>query len=110
MFERALQHLAPAASVVLHAMFFAGPADIRSDFAQTVRREARDEVVFHMAIERATQDGKAWGHLEVLAGLDLPKEGLEVLAHDAVKHPKLRRATHVGSRGIGAKIGVKLHG
>ena len=42
--------------------------------------------------------------------VELPEEGLEVLADDAVEHPMLGGATHVGSRGIGAKIGVKLHG
>ena len=42
--------------------------------------------------------------------VELPEEGLEVLADDAVEHPMLGGATHVGSRGVGAKIGVKLHG
>jgi hypothetical protein len=41
-------------------------------------------------------------------------ESLKLALHEqggaAVEHPMLRRATHVGSRGIGAKIGVKLHG
>ena len=46
----------------------------------------------------------------VLTSVELPEEGLEVLADDAVEHPMLGGSTHVGSRGIGAKIGVKLHG
>jgi hypothetical protein len=46
----------------------------------------------------------------VVISVELPEEGLEVLADDAVEHPVLRSAPHVGSRGIGAKIGVKLHG
>ena len=45
-----------------------------------------------------------------VVSVELPEEGLEVLADDAVEHPMLGGATHVGSIGIGAKIGVKLHG
>ncbi len=46
----------------------------------------------------------------VLTWIELPKEGLKVLADDAVEDPMLRRATHVraGSR-IGRSCGVKLH-
>ena len=42
--------------------------------------------------------------------VELPEEGLQVLAHDAVKHPMLRRATHVRSRNrLARSRGVKLH-
>ena len=45
-----------------------------------------------------------------VVSVELPEEGLEVLANDAVEHPVLRSAPHVVSRGIGAKISVKRHG
>ena len=42
--------------------------------------------------------------------VELPEEGLEVLAHDAVKHPVLRGATHVRSRNrLARSRGVKVH-
>ena len=46
----------------------------------------------------------------VLTSVELPEEGLKVLADDAVKHPMLRCATHVrsGSR-LARSRGVKLH-
>ena len=46
----------------------------------------------------------------VLTSVELPEEGLKVLADDAVEHPMLPRATHVrsGSR-LARSLGVKLH-
>ena len=42
--------------------------------------------------------------------VELPEEGLEVLAHDPVKHPVFRGATHVRSRNrLARSRGVKLH-
>jgi hypothetical protein len=45
-----------------------------------------------------------------LTSIELPEEGPQVLADDAVEHPMLRRATHVrsGNR-VGRSRGVKLH-
>jgi hypothetical protein len=46
----------------------------------------------------------------VLTPIELPKEGLKMLANDAVKHPMLRRATHVRSRNRLARgRGARLH-
>ncbi len=46
----------------------------------------------------------------VVTLLELPKEGLEVLADDAVQHSVLRRPTNIGSRDLGTRGGgVKLH-
>jgi hypothetical protein len=46
----------------------------------------------------------------VLTSMDLPEEGLKVVANDAVEHPMLRSAAHVrsGSR-LARSCGVKLH-
>jgi hypothetical protein len=45
-----------------------------------------------------------------VVSLELPEEGLEVLAHHAVKHPMLPRATHVRSRDRLARgRGARLH-
>jgi len=46
----------------------------------------------------------------VLTSIELPEEGLEVLAHDAVKHPVFRGATRVRSRNrLARSRGVKVH-
>jgi hypothetical protein len=45
-----------------------------------------------------------------VVSVELPEEGLEVLAYDAVKHPMLWGATHVRSRNPFVRSGgVKLH-
>jgi hypothetical protein len=45
-----------------------------------------------------------------VVSVELPEEGLEVFAHDAVKHPVFRGATHVRSRNRPARSrGVKIH-
>ena len=45
-----------------------------------------------------------------VVSVQLPKEGVQVLAHDAVEHPMLRRATHVGSSNrLARSRRVKLH-
>ena len=45
-----------------------------------------------------------------VVSVELPEEGLEVLAHHAVKHPMLGGATHVRSRNrLVRSRGVKLH-
>jgi hypothetical protein len=42
--------------------------------------------------------------------VELPKEGLEVLAYDAVQHSALRGAAYVGSRDrLARSRGVKVH-
>jgi hypothetical protein len=42
--------------------------------------------------------------------VELPEEGLEVLADDAVEHPMLRGTTHVRSRNrLARSRGVKVH-
>jgi hypothetical protein len=47
----------------------------------------------------------------VLASVELPEEGLKVVADDAVEHPMLRSATHVRSRNRLARgRGARLHG
>ena len=52
---------------------------------------------------------KQGGSALVLTLIELPEEGPQVLADDAVEHPMLRRATHVrsGNR-VGSSRGVKL--
>jgi hypothetical protein len=46
----------------------------------------------------------------VLASVELPEEGLKVVADDAVEHPMLRSATHVRSRNRLARgRGARLH-
>jgi hypothetical protein len=46
----------------------------------------------------------------VLTPIELPEEGLKMLADDATKHPMLRSATHVRSRNRLARgRGAKLH-
>jgi hypothetical protein len=46
----------------------------------------------------------------VLTSLELPEEGLKVVADDAVEHPMLWRATHVQSgSGVARSGGMKLH-
>jgi hypothetical protein len=53
---------------------------------------------------------KQRGAALVVPSVELPKEGLKVLADDAVEHPMLRRATHVGSRNrLARSRGVKVH-
>ena len=45
-----------------------------------------------------------------VVSVELPKEGLEVLAHYAVQHSLRWGAAYVGSRDLGARSGsVKLH-
>jgi hypothetical protein len=46
----------------------------------------------------------------VLTSVELPEEGLKVVANDAVEHPMLWRATHVRSRSrlVGGR-GARLH-
>ena len=45
-----------------------------------------------------------------VVSVELPKEGLEVLAHDAVQHPMLGGATRVRSRNrLARSRGVKVH-
>ena len=47
----------------------------------------------------------------VLTSIELPEEGLKMLADDAVEHSMLRRATHVRSRNRLARSGcARLHG
>jgi hypothetical protein len=46
----------------------------------------------------------------VLTSVELPEEGLKVVANDAVEHPMLWRATHVRSRSRLARgRGARLH-
>jgi hypothetical protein len=108
--RRTLRHPAPSAARA-KASTLAGERDQTIGAAgrtpkpgKAVRQHAAPNEALKLALHE--QRGAALFVMSV----ELPKEGLEVLAHDAVKHPMLRRATHVGSRGIGAKIGVKLHG
>jgi hypothetical protein len=47
----------------------------------------------------------------VLTSVELPEEGLKVVADDAVEHSALRCATHVRSRNrLARSRGAKLHG
>jgi len=46
----------------------------------------------------------------MLTSIELPEEGLKVVADDAVEHPMLRSATHVRSRNRLARgRGTRLH-
>jgi hypothetical protein len=46
----------------------------------------------------------------VLTSIELPEEGLKMLADDAVEHSMLGRATHVRSRNrLGRGRGARLH-
>jgi hypothetical protein len=54
---------------------------------------------------------KQGGATLVLTSIELPEEGLKVVADDAVEHPMLRNATHVRSRNRLARgRGARLHG
>jgi hypothetical protein len=71
---------------------------------KTVRQHAAANEALKLALHE--QRGAALFVMSV----ELPEEGLEVLAHDAVKHPVFRGATHVRSRNrLARSRGVKVH-
>jgi hypothetical protein len=44
-----------------------------------------------------------------VVSVELPKEGVQVLAYDAVEHPPLGSPPDIGSTGVGTRRGLKPH-
>ena len=57
---------------------------------------------------KLTLDEQGCATLHVVS-VQLPKEGVQVLAYDAVQHPVLRSAPDIGSTSVGTGRGLKPH-
>jgi len=108
--RRTLSHPAPAAARA-EASTLAGERDQTIGAAARTPKPGkpmREHAAANESLKLSLYEQR--GASPFVMSVELPEEGLEVLAHDAVQHPMLGGATHVRSRNrLARSRGVKVH-